>query len=164
MNRYLEKIALNRFEQYLAAQPKDRIFKNQQVQKTYNSVQKSEQLGRIGHKMNSLGGAGDNYLKQSRDELRNSRGKFGVWDKETQPNRAFKKPEDVAAKNAKKPVIDKRIKAPKFDPLKRLAESEYRYKPIVRTPASKGMKALAALAAAGGAGLIGYGIKKNITE
>jgi hypothetical protein len=172
-NIYLEKIALNKFEQYLADQPADKRFSDPRIIKAKISVQKSEQLRRIGTKMLELGapeGSAAKYHKESRDVLRNHRGNRGVWDKKTDPTFTFKmpNPEPKRIKAKGRPSFINLNKAEKLinNPSVKVTTNpsvKVTTNPSVKVT-TKSRKALMGLALIGGAGLIGYGIKKNITD
>lgn len=54
-NKYLEKIALNKIETYLASQPKGRDFSRKSIQKAYTNIQFAQANRRIAEKMADIG-------------------------------------------------------------------------------------------------------------
>ncbi len=155
-NKYLEKIALNKVETYLASQPTGRDFSRKSINKAYSNIQFAKANKRIAEMMAEVGaqdsGVVDHFLKYEEGIRRNRSRKFnGAF-----ANNGYKF--DELSKNKSPAYRAKKLadyKSSKIGPkLQKRTLLQRVGRMVKKHPIATGATALA------GAGLA-YGIKKN---
>lgn len=156
VNRYLEKIARNKFEQYLANKPRDAKFDNPKVQRAHSLVHESKSVNRQAQALNQLGAdkaLTNKYLETSRQILRKQRGNIHSTSKVTVES-PFKNTGDSLSK----------IRRNAVNRVAHFEEQSPGYKRLLKfIKRNKGKTALVAGGVAAGAGLVGVGVK-NLTK
>jgi hypothetical protein len=152
-NKYLEKIARNKFEQHLANKSPNATFDNKKVQRAHGIVQESKMRAMNSRSLGALGAKKevvDNYLKISRQLMQKQRGNILQTSKVTVES-PFRNTGDSLQKKRNNPVNRVAKFEEKKNPFFKRA-----IKNLKKNPLKAGLVGAGVL---GGAAAIGYGVK-----
>lgn len=168
----MEKLALNRYERYLYSQPEDRKFDDPRLQRAHNKIQQAKSIkttASIRKKMNPNGQLGTKILEAKADQFirANRQGSHPQMKPDFDTAKKTKKnptgTNDSLARDGRYTNIRKQLdeielqKAISNKPENKFFARAKRY--IGKHPVKSGLMGLGAVATAG---LVTYGIKKDI--